>query len=121
MTNSRMTDPEVLEQRFPVLIEEFAIRQGSGGAGEWTGGEGALRRVRFLAPMQANILSGRRVVSPFGLAGGGDAKPGRNRVIRRNGGVEDIPATASLDLAAGDTVEIATPGGGGYGISGSRR
>ncbi len=115
MTNSRMTDPEILEQRFPVLLEEFSLRRGSGGQGRCKGGDGTLRRMRFLAPMHANILSGRREVAPFGLAGGGDALPGINRVIRADGSVEELPATAFVELAVGDCFEIATPGGGGYG------
>ncbi|WP_277979945.1 hydantoinase B/oxoprolinase family protein [Sphingomonas phyllosphaerae] len=115
MTNSRLTDPEVLETRFPVLLETFAIRRGSGGGGRWPGGDGALRRVRFRAPMRANILSNHRVVAPFGLAGGGDGAVGANRVERADGRVETLGATASVELAAGDVVVIETPGGGGYG------
>jgi len=115
MTNSRLTDPEVLETRFPVLLEAFAIRRGSGGAGRWFGGDGAVRRVRFRAPMRANILSNHRVVAPFGLAGGGDGAVGANRVERADGRVEVLGATASVELAAGDVVVIETPGGGGYG------
>lgn len=117
MTNSRLTDPEILEMRFPVLLEEFAVREGSGGTGEWQGGNGTRRRVRFLAPMEANILSGRRKVAPFGLAGGEDGTCGVNRVIRSSGAVEDLPATASVKLDAGDVFEVLTPGGGGYGDS----
>ena len=116
MTNSRLTDPEILEMRFPVLLEEFALREGSGGKGEWTGGNGARRRVKFLAPMEANILSGRRTVVPFGLAGGEDGACGVNRVIRKDGAVEELPATASVRLDAGDVFEVLTPGGGGYGV-----
>ncbi|WP_308462175.1 hydantoinase B/oxoprolinase family protein [Sphingomonas citri] len=115
MTNSRLTDPEVLETRFPVLLEAFAIRRGSGGSGRWAGGDGAVRRVRFRAPMRANILSNHRVVAPFGLAGGGDGAVGANRVERADGRVETLGATASVELAAGDVFVIETPGGGGYG------
>jgi 5-oxoprolinase (ATP-hydrolysing) len=115
MTNSRLTDPEVLETRFPVLLEAFAIRRGSGGAGRWAGGDGAVRRVRFRAPMRANILSNHRVVAPFGLLGGGDGAVGANRVERADGHVETLAATASVELAAGDVFVIETPGGGGYG------
>ncbi|WP_309752297.1 hydantoinase B/oxoprolinase family protein [Novosphingobium sp.] len=115
MTNSRLTDPEVLETRFPVLLEDFHIRRGSGGAGQWKGGDGAVRRVRFLEPMQAGILAGRRIHAPFGLAGGGDALPGNNRVERTSGEVEVLAATAAVDMAAGDVMVIETPGGGGYG------
>ncbi len=115
MTNSRMTDPEVMETRFPVIVEEFSIRKGSGGAGEWTGGDGATRRIRFREPMAANILANRRQIAPKGLAGGQDAAPGRNWVERADGSVERLAATGSANLAAGDAFVIETPGGGGYG------
>ena len=115
MTNSRLTDPEILESRFPVLLESFAIRHGSGGAGAWRGGDGAVRRVRFLEPMQAGILANRRRTAPFGLAAGGDALPGINRIERSSGSVEVLPATASVTVAPGDVMVIETPGGGGYG------
>jgi 5-oxoprolinase (ATP-hydrolysing) len=114
MTNSRLTDPEILEQRFPVLLEEFSIRRGSGGAGRWTGGNGAVRRVRFLEPMDANILANRRKIAPFGLAGGGDGACGANRIERADGSVEELPATASARMQPGDVFVIETPGGGGY-------
>jgi 5-oxoprolinase (ATP-hydrolysing) len=120
MTNSRMTDPEVMETRFPVIVEEFSIRKGSGGAGRWHGGDGATRRIRFREPMAANILANRRMIAPKGLAGGADAAPGRNRVERADGRVEELAATGSADLAAGDAFVIETPGGGGYGKSGER-
>ncbi|HEV2597408.1 hydantoinase B/oxoprolinase family protein [Sphingopyxis sp.] len=120
MTNSRMTDPEVMETRFPVIVEAFAIRKGSGGAGRWHGGDGATRRIRFREPMAANILANRRQIAPAGLAGGADAAPGRNWVERADGSVEMLAATGSADLAAGDAFVIETPGGGGYGKSGER-
>jgi len=118
MTNSRMTDPEVMEMRFPVIVEEFSIRQGSGGAGQWRGGDGATRRIRFREPMAANILANRRAVAPRGLAGGDDAAPGRNWVERGDGTVQMLGATGSADLAAGDVFVIETPGGGGFGRAG---
>ncbi|KQZ73477.1 5-oxoprolinase [Sphingopyxis sp. Root214] len=120
MTNSRMTDPEVMETRFPVIVEEFSIRKGSGGAGQWHGGDGATRRIRFREPMAANILANRRQIAPAGLAGGADAAPGRNWVERADGRTEMLAATGSADLAAGDAFVIETPGGGGYGKSGER-
>ena len=120
MTNSRMTDPEVMEGRFPVIVEQFAIRPGSGGAGQWHGGDGATRRIRFRAPMSANILANRRTVAPRGLAGGGDAAPGRNWVERTDGSTETLGATGSADLLAGDIFVIETPGGGGYGKAGEK-
>jgi 5-oxoprolinase (ATP-hydrolysing) len=115
MTNSRLTDPEVLETRLPVLLEQFSIRHGSGGAGRNVGGDGVVRRLRFLAPMRASILSNRRQVPPRGLKGGGDGAPGINRVIRADGHEERLPATAGTDMAVGDIFVIETPGGGGYG------
>lgn len=115
MTNSRMTDVEVLENRFPVRVETFAIRRGSGGAGRHRGGDGVVRRIRFLAPMQAAILSQRRRVPPFGLAGGAPGRVGANRLIRADGRVVMLPACAGVTVAPGDALEIATPGGGGYG------
>ncbi len=115
MTNSRLTDPEVLEDRFPVLVEEFSIRRGSGGDGEWRGGDGAVRRIAFREPMRANILSNRRKVPPAGLAGGRDGALGINRIERADGSTETLGATASADMAAGDVFVIETPGGGGWG------
>jgi 5-oxoprolinase (ATP-hydrolysing) len=117
MTNSRLTDPEVLELRFPVLVEDFAIRRGSGGAGRWRGGDGAVRRVRFREAMTVSILSNHRMVAPFGLAGGDDAEVGRNTVERADGRREACGGTATVELEAGDAFVIETPGGGGYGRS----
>ncbi|PXA98516.1 hypothetical protein DMC47_08270, partial [Nostoc sp. 3335mG] len=108
-------DPEVLEARYPVLVETFAIRRGSGGAGAWQGGDGAVRRIRFREAMRAGILSNHRRVAPFGLDGGGDGAVGINRIERADGGIEDLPATASAEMAPGDVFVIQTPGGGGYG------
>ncbi|MDR6786681.1 5-oxoprolinase (ATP-hydrolyzing) [Sphingomonas sp. BE138] len=115
MTNSRLTDPEVLETRYPVLVERFAIRRGSGGAGAHRGGHGTIRRLRFLRPLRAAILSNRRLVAPFGLSGGADGRPGANRVERAGGTTEPLASTAAVDMAAGDVLVIETPGGGGYG------
>nr|WP_281381954.1 hydantoinase B/oxoprolinase family protein [Nocardiopsis mwathae] len=115
MTNSRLTDPEVLEWRFPVLLEEFRIRRGSGGAGRWRGGDGAVRRVRFLEPMTVSTLSGHRRRPPYGLAGGSPGALGRNSVERADGTVEPVGGCASVDMRPGDVLVIETPGGGGYG------
>lgn len=115
MTNSRLTDPEVLEWRFPVLLEEFAIRAGSGGRGQWDGGDGAIRRIRFREAMTASTLSGHRRVAPYGLAGGEPGGLGRNLVHRADGTVVEFAGSDSVDLRAGDVLEIHTPGGGGYG------
>ena len=115
MTNSRLTDPEVLETRFPVLLEEFSIRRGSGGDGANRGGDGAVRRVRFLEPLTAAILSNHRRTAPFGVAGGEDGAVGINRVERMDGSAEQLGATAEIEMAAGDVFVIETPGGGGFG------
>jgi len=115
MTNSRMTDPEVLEFRYPVRLESYAIRQGSGGTGQWKGGNGGVRRVRFLEPMTASILSNGRLRGAFGLAGGGAGAVGINRVVRADGRVEELAHIGQVDMLPGDIFEIHTPGGGGYG------
>ena len=115
MTNSRITDPEVLELRFPVLLQEFSIRTGSGGAGRYQGGDGVVRRIQFLEPMTAGILSSHRSSSPFGINGGKPGKQGVNTVIRSNGEVEILPGCAGIEVRARDAVQIETPGGGGFG------
>ncbi len=115
MTNSRLTDPEVLELRFPVLLREFRLRKGSGGNGRRSGGDGAVRRIEFLEPMELAILSNRRRTAPFGLAGGGDGAPGSGRVLRPNGAVTELTARDRTRVEPGDLFVIETPGGGGYG------
>jgi 5-oxoprolinase (ATP-hydrolysing) len=115
MTNSRLTDPEVLEWRFPVRLESFEIRHGSGGDGRWRGGHGAVRRVRFLEPMTAAILSGHRLVRPHGLEGGEDGQAGRNSVLRADGRIDELGPFDQTEMAAGDAFVIESPGGGGYG------
>lgn len=115
MTNSRLTDPEVLERRFAVRVEAFALRAGSGGDGARRGGDGVVRRIRFLAPMEAALLSTRRAHAPRGVAGGASAQPGRQRLITANGAVKDLPGCFSLTVQPGDAIEIETPGGGGFG------
>ncbi|WP_431305074.1 hydantoinase B/oxoprolinase family protein [Sediminicoccus sp. BL-A-41-H5] len=116
MTNTRMTDPEILEMRYPVRLEEFAIRRGSGGKGRWNGGDGSRRRIRFLRPMQAVVVASRRNVAPHGLHGGGDGAPGRQWVERADGSVTPIPGNAGkADLAPGDVLVVETPGGGAWG------
>jgi 5-oxoprolinase (ATP-hydrolysing) len=115
MTNSRLTDPEVLEWRFPVLLKEFSIRQGSGGAGQYPGGNGIVRTVEFHEPMTAAILSNHRRVAPFGLGGGEPGQVGENRVIRADGRVEELPGQAMVTMEPGDRIQIETPGGGGFG------
>ncbi|MGC9504096.1 hydantoinase B/oxoprolinase family protein [Baaleninema sp.] len=114
MTNSRLTDPEVLEWRFPVILDKFAIREGSGGKGRFSGGNGVLRRIRFLEPMTAAILSSHRVVPPAGLWGGENGATGRNWVQRRDGEIEELGGTAIVEMNPGDCFIIETPGGGGY-------
>jgi 5-oxoprolinase (ATP-hydrolysing) len=115
MTNSRLTDPEILEFRFPVRLESYAIRPGSGGAGRWTGGNGGVRKLRFLEPMTAAILSNNRVHAPFGMAGGEPGRRGRNLVLRADGRVEQLGHIGKVDMRVGDVFVIETPGGGGYG------
>ncbi|OZI22396.1 5-oxoprolinase [Bordetella genomosp. 7] len=115
MTNSRLTDPEVLELRFPVRLESYEIRPGSGGAGRYRGGDGGVRRVRFLEDMTAAILSNNRVHAPFGLAGGSPGQVGRNYIERADGSVQVLGPQDSAELKAGDVFVVETPGGGGYG------
>ena len=115
MTNSRLTDPEVLEWRFPVRLDSYRIRAGSGGAGAHRGGDGGERRVRFLEAMTAVMLANHRRVPPFGLAGGRAGKPGRNWVERSDGGREEFGATCQVEMRPGDVFVIETPGGGGFG------
>ena len=115
MTNSRLTDPEILEFRFPVRLESYAMREGSGGQGKWHGGMGGVRRIRFLEPMTASILSNGRVHPAFGMAGGKAGAPGINQVQRADGRVEVLKHIGQVEMAPGDVFEIHTPGGGGYG------
>jgi len=115
MTNSRLTDPEVLEWRFPVRLESYRIRRGSGGAGRWRGGDGGVRRLRFLEAMSASILSNGRLAGPFGGDGGGAGAPGVNRIERADGRLETLAHIGSAEMAPGDIFVIETPGGGGWG------
>jgi len=117
MTNTRITDPEILELRYPVRVEEFSIRQNSGGAGRFHGGNGAVRKIRFLAPMTATIVSSRRTIPPFGLAGGAAGATGRQSVERADGGIEALAGCAVAELREGDAFIIETPGGGGFGVT----
>jgi 5-oxoprolinase (ATP-hydrolysing) len=121
MTNSRMTDVEVFELNFPVVVESFSIRKNSGGDGRWQGGNGAVRRIRFTAPVAASILSNHRRIAPFGLEGGACGKTGANRIERADGAGEELAATATVSLDAGDIFVIETPGGGGFGPPLARR
>ena len=115
MTNSRLTDPEVLEWRFPVRLQRFSIRRGSGGAGRHRGGDGVVRELEFLEPMTVAVLSNCRVVAPHGIAGGSAGSPGDNSILRRDGQRERLAGTAQTTVEAGDQLIIATPGGGGCG------
>lgn len=116
MTNSRLTDPEILELRFPVLLEDFHIREGSGGKGRWNAGDGTSRTIRFLEKMECAILSSHRSRPPRGLDGGGDGQPGSTRVRRNNGRVETLKACDQTVLEAGEAVIVTTPTAGGYGV-----
>ena len=117
MTNSRLTDPEILEWRFPVVLEEFCIRSQSGGLGQYSGGNGVIRRVRFEEPMTVSILAGHRSIAPAGINGGEPGCPGINRVERQAGELEELAGTATVEMKGGDAIAIYTPGGGGYGKS----
>ena len=117
MTNSRLTDPEVLEWRFPVRLEAFRIRRGSGGGGLHRGGDGTERRIRFLAPMTAVILANHRKVAPFGMHGGRAGAVGRNWIEPAAGGMREFGGTQQLSMQAGDVFVIQTPGGGGFGTA----
>jgi 5-oxoprolinase (ATP-hydrolysing) len=117
MTNSRLTDPEVLESRYPVRLESFAVRCGSGGQGRWPGGDGLERTIRFLEPMRVSLISGSRQVPPFGLNGGASGSCGVNALIRADGSEERLPGSVQLELNGGDAIQMLTPGGGGYGLS----
>ncbi len=118
MTNSRLTDPEILEFRFPVRLLGYEIRRGSGGAGRWQGGDGGVRRVQFLEPMTASILSNGRQFGAFGMAGGAPGQVGLNRVVRADGRVEELGHIGQTAMQPGDVFEIHTPGGGGFGPTG---
>ncbi|MFV1998300.1 MAG: hydantoinase B/oxoprolinase family protein [Acidiferrobacterales bacterium] len=116
MTNSRLTDPEVLELRFPVLLEDFSIRKDSGGRGRQRGGNGITRRIRFREPMTVAILSNRRVVPPRGIEGGEDGKVGHNYIERADGSISELASCDCVEMNTGDAIEVQTPGGGGYGV-----
>ena len=115
MTNSRLTDPEILETRFPVRLESYAIRNGSGGTGKWHGGNGGIRKIKFLEAMTASILSNGRIFPAFGAHGGGEGATGNNYVVRLNGDVLQLTHADKAELEAGDVFVIETPGGGGFG------
>lgn len=115
MTNTRLTDPEILEWRHPVRVEHFKVRQNSGGQGAQRGGDGVVRRLRFLEPMTVNVLSSRRKIAPFGAQGGEDGLVGINRLLRADGSTEELPGSTRVEVLVGDCFEIETPGGGGFG------
>ncbi len=119
MTNTRITDPEVLEKRYPVLLRTFSLRRGSGGAGKYRGGDGLIREIEFLQPLHVTLLSERRVIAPFGLEGGGAGALGINEWIREDGSVVDLGGKNEFQAQPGDRIRIQTPGGGGYGKPGS--
>jgi 5-oxoprolinase (ATP-hydrolysing) len=115
MTNTRITDPEVVEHRYPVRVESFGIRRGSGGEGRWRGGDGAVRELTFLEPMSLSLLSQHRVEAPYGMAGGGPGRPGRQTLIRASGEVEELAPVDGREVGPGDRLVLETPGGGGWG------
>jgi 5-oxoprolinase (ATP-hydrolysing) len=118
MTNTRITDVEVLEQRYPVRVERFAIRAGSGGDGQHRGGDGLLRELTFLEPVQLSLLTQRRSAGPCGLAGGAPGRPGAQRLVRADGSTLKLGAIDGCEAQAGDRLVLETPGGGGYGKPG---
>jgi 5-oxoprolinase (ATP-hydrolysing) len=115
MTNTRITDPEVLEARHPVRLLEFRLRRGSGGAGRWHGGDGLVRRYEFLAPVTVSLLTERRETAPYGLRGGAPGARGRNALERRDGTTQELRGRDTLRLEAGECLRVETPGGGGFG------
>ncbi len=115
MTNTRITDPEILEHRYPVRLDRFAIRRGSGGAGLHRGGDGAVREITFLAPMALSILTQHRAEGPYGLEGGAPGKPGRQHIVRVDGRIDPLGAIDGTEVEAGDRLVMETPGGGGWG------
>ncbi len=115
MTNTRITDPEELERRYPVRLNQFSIRKGSGGKGKWQGGEGVVREIRFLEPLRVTLITQHRNVPPYGMAGGQDGQTGQQTLTRNDGTTEVLTGICSIDAEAGDSLRIETPGGGGYG------
>lgn len=115
MTNTRLTDPEILESRYPVMLDEFSIRRGSGGKGKHNAGDGVLRKIRFLKEMSLSVLSDHRRIAPFGSNGGGDGEIGRNWIVRADSTIETLDSCAQADIKTGDTIVISTPTGGGFG------
>jgi 5-oxoprolinase (ATP-hydrolysing) len=115
MTNSRLTDPEILELRFPVILEEFAIRDGSGGKGRWSAGDGTRRTIRFLEEMECAILASHRRVPPHGLAGGAPGETGATQIRRKDGSLETLKGSDQTEVGAGEAVIVTTPTGGGFG------
>jgi len=116
MTNSRLTDPEILELRYPVFVESFAIRKGSGGSGRWRGGDGVVRKIRFREPMTVAILANSRRIAPFGMYGGQPGQVGRTTIVRAGQGIEEFRSSAKMEVQCGDVIIVETPGGGGFGI-----
>src|SRR5207237_6679588 len=112
MTNSRLTDPEILELRYPVLVEAFRIRRGSGGRGRWAGGDGVVRRIRFRESMTVAVLANSRVVAPFGLEGGFPGRVGRTYIQWSDGRIEDLGSFGQREVQSGDAIVVETPGGG---------
>uniref|UniRef100_A0A7S4B1R6 Hydantoinase B/oxoprolinase domain-containing protein n=2 Tax=Chrysotila carterae TaxID=13221 RepID=A0A7S4B1R6_CHRCT len=117
MTNTRITDPEILERRYPVMLREFSLRKGSGGHGRWHGGDGVVRDIEFRKPMQVSILSERRATRPYGMAGGGDGAKGQNLIIMPGGHTISLGGKASIAVEAGTRFRLLSPGGGAYGAA----
>ena len=120
MTNTRITDPEVIEHRYPVRLHRFALRRGSGGPGRWRGGDGLVREIEFLAPLKLSILSQHRVSAPYGMAGGGEGAPGRQTLVAADGSRRELAGIDGCEVEAGDRLVLETPGGGGFGTARTR-
>jgi 5-oxoprolinase (ATP-hydrolysing) len=119
MTNTRITDPEVVEHRYPVRLERFGIRRGSGGEGRWPGGDGAVRELTFLEPVSLSLLTQHRVEAPYGMDGGSPGRPGRQTLVRATGEVEELDSVDGREVGPGDRLILETPGGGGWGAAGA--
>jgi 5-oxoprolinase (ATP-hydrolysing) len=115
MTNTRITDPEIMEFRYPVQLEEFSVRQGSGGKGKWHGGNGIFRKIRFKEPVKLSVLTQHRSVAPYGAEGGAPGMAGRQYILRKDGSREALQSIDGAEMAAGDAIVMETPGGGGFG------
>ena len=117
MTNTRLTDPEILEHRYPIFLQKFSLAEGTGGHGQWLGGDGVERVMKFRKPLELSVLTERRVLAPYGMAGGGPGRKGLNSLVTTDGRNLNLGGKCSVPVQAGDTFHLRTPGGGGYGAA----